>query len=296
MRYTRTAQGLLNAQYRSVLKKCLMINLGLFALGANVAGAEDFILKAEDLSTSKNITWKEISAAEYKSDNPNMLKVELSADKAQYFEYTYTKPEGGTVYDTRQEGKDGALTGDITADFKNITSNVNGGALFNAAGNTLNITGDFLNNTGSNSEEGGAIYNEGTLSLKGDMIGNHMVRDGRAKGGAIFNTKSTAQITEIIGNYIGNYVISNSSFAYGGAIRNYNGSVIGKIEGKFIGNYAIGNVNVYVAAEGGAIGNRNAKIDSIRGVFINNFIKSESNANLVQGGQLTIVNPQQLEI
>lgn len=286
MRYTRTAQGLLNAQYRSVLKKCLMINLGLFALGANVAGAEDFILKAEDLSTSKNITWKEISAAEYKSDNPNMLKVELSADKAQYFEYTYTKPEGGTVYDTRQEGKDGALTGDITADFKNITSNVNGGALFNAAGNTLNITGDFLNNTGSNSEEGGAIYNEGTLSLKGDMIGNHMVRDGRAKGGAIFNTKSTAQITEIIGNYIGNYVISNSSFAYGGAIRNYNGSVIGKIEGKFIGNYAIGNVNVYVAAEGGAIGNRNAKIDSIRGVFINNFIKSESNANLVQGGAI----------
>ena len=81
MRYTRTAQGLLNAQYRSVLKKCLMINLGLFALGANVAGAEDFILKAEDLSTSKNITWKEISAAEYKSDNPNMLKVSFPPTK-----------------------------------------------------------------------------------------------------------------------------------------------------------------------------------------------------------------------
>ena len=40
MRYTRTALGLLNAQYRSVLKKCLLINLGLFALGAGVANAD----------------------------------------------------------------------------------------------------------------------------------------------------------------------------------------------------------------------------------------------------------------
>ena len=162
MKYTRNALGLLNAQYRSVLKKCLLINLGLFALGAGAANAEDYSLKAEDLSTSKNITWKEIGADKYEADNPNMLKVELSADKAQYFEYTYTQPEGGTVYKERKEGKEGALTGDITADFKDIISNVDGGALFNANGNTLNITGNFLNNqidnTGSGSE-GGAIYN-----------------------------------------------------------------------------------------------------------------------------------------
>ena len=289
MKYTRNALGLLNAQYRSVLKKCLLINLGLFALGAGAANAEDYSLKAEDLSTSKNITWKEIGADEYEADNPNMLKVELSADKAQYFEYTYTQPEGGKVYNTRQEGKEGALTGDITADFKDITSNVNGGALFNAAGNTLNISGDFLNNqidnTGSG-EEGGAINNKGTLSIKGDMIGNHIVRDGSAKGGAIFNASNNANITEIIGNYIGNYVISHTNYAYGGAIRNVGGAVIGKIEGKFIGNYAIGNGNVYIAAGGGAIANRGAKIDSIRGVFINNFIKSESNAKPAQGGAI----------
>ncbi len=34
MKYTRTAIGLLTAQYRSVLKKCWLINVGLFALGA----------------------------------------------------------------------------------------------------------------------------------------------------------------------------------------------------------------------------------------------------------------------
>ena len=39
MKYTRNALGLLNAQYRSVLKKCLLINLGLFALGASVSTA-----------------------------------------------------------------------------------------------------------------------------------------------------------------------------------------------------------------------------------------------------------------
>ena len=40
MKYTRAALGLLNAQYRSVLKKCFLINLGLFALGANVSTAD----------------------------------------------------------------------------------------------------------------------------------------------------------------------------------------------------------------------------------------------------------------
>ena len=34
MTYTRSAIGLLTRQYRSVLKKCFLINMGLFALGA----------------------------------------------------------------------------------------------------------------------------------------------------------------------------------------------------------------------------------------------------------------------
>ena len=292
MKYTRNALGLLNAQYRSVLKKCLLINLGLFALGAGAANAEDYSLKAEDLSTSKNITWKEIGADKYEADKPNMLKVELSADKTQYFEYTYTQPEGGKVYNTRREGKEGALTGDITADFKDIASNANGGALANAAGNTLNISGDFLHNQVDNTGSGnvgGAIYNEGILSIKGDMIGNHIVRDNGAYGGAIDNNKSTAKITEIIGNYIGNYLISKTYNAFGGAIYNKNGAVIGKIEGKFIGNYAIGNLdeNGYAGAEGGAISNSGSKIKSITGEFINNYTKNMSGQSGAPGGAIS---------
>lgn len=285
MKYTRTALGLLNAQYRSVLKKCLLINLGLFALGAGAANAEDYSLKAEDLSTSKNITWKEIGADKYEADNPNMLKVELSADKAQYFEYTYTQPEGGKVYDTRKEGKEGALIGDITADFKDIISNVYGGALANAAGNTLNITGDFLNNHNTGyGNWGGAVYNGGILSIKGDMIGNHIVRNGDAYGGAIYNNKSTA----ITGNFIGNYLISNIYSAYGGAIYNKNGAVIGKIEGKFIGNYAIGNMDKagILGAEGGAISNWGSTIKSITGEFINNYTKNASGVGFATGGAI----------
>ena len=37
MNYTRTAVGLLSVQYCSVLKKCFLINMGLFALGAVAA-------------------------------------------------------------------------------------------------------------------------------------------------------------------------------------------------------------------------------------------------------------------
>ena len=216
-----------------------------------------------------------------------MLKVELSADKTQYFEYTYTQPEGGKVYNTPQEGKEGALTGDITADFKDIHPTTSASALSNAAGNTLNITGDFLNNITLGSAAG-AIYNEGILSLKGDMIGNHIVRDGAVDGGAIYNNKSTAQITEIIGNYIGNYLVSKTRNALGGAILNDNGAVIGKIEGKFIGNYAKGNLNLdgYLGAEGGAIINRGSTIKSITGEFINNYTKNVSGQGGAEGGAI----------
>ena len=37
MKYSKTALGLLNAQYRSVLRKCMLINLGLFAIAAVAA-------------------------------------------------------------------------------------------------------------------------------------------------------------------------------------------------------------------------------------------------------------------
>ena len=53
MKYTRNALGLLNAQYRSVLKKCLLINLGLFALGAGVSTANAAVTLSPTLDSLK---------------------------------------------------------------------------------------------------------------------------------------------------------------------------------------------------------------------------------------------------
>ena len=53
MKYTRNALGLLNAQYRSVLKKCLLINLGLFALGAGVSTADAAVTLSPTLDSLK---------------------------------------------------------------------------------------------------------------------------------------------------------------------------------------------------------------------------------------------------
>ena len=53
MKYTRNALGLLNAQYRSVLKKCLLINLGLFALCAGVSTANAVVTLSPTLDNLK---------------------------------------------------------------------------------------------------------------------------------------------------------------------------------------------------------------------------------------------------
>ena len=53
MKYTRNALGLLNAQYRSVLKKCLLINLGLFALGASISTANAAVTLSPTLDSLK---------------------------------------------------------------------------------------------------------------------------------------------------------------------------------------------------------------------------------------------------
>lgn len=58
MKYSRTAIGLLTAQYRSVLKKCLLINLGLYALGAvsaTPANATEQVVKTVGTVTVNNL-------------------------------------------------------------------------------------------------------------------------------------------------------------------------------------------------------------------------------------------------
>lgn len=58
MKYSKTALGLLNAQYRSVLRKCMLINLGLFAItavAATPANAEVSVLTGVGTTTVENV-------------------------------------------------------------------------------------------------------------------------------------------------------------------------------------------------------------------------------------------------
>ena len=56
MKYSKSAIGLLTAQYRSVLKKCWMINVGLFALmGATFATPAEAAGGVEYVTTMGNL-------------------------------------------------------------------------------------------------------------------------------------------------------------------------------------------------------------------------------------------------
>ena len=79
MKYSKSAIGLLTAQYRSVLKKCWMINVGLFALGAALATpamSEEFDIKylTGTLKDGDNIN---VTAAS--PSNPVIAKLTLTA-------------------------------------------------------------------------------------------------------------------------------------------------------------------------------------------------------------------------
>ena len=86
MRYTRTAIGLLTAQYRSVLRKCMLINLGLFALAAPMN------VQAEPSPVLPTLHEKQITIPSTNEIYPSGLFVlldatEADADKPNVFKY-----------------------------------------------------------------------------------------------------------------------------------------------------------------------------------------------------------------
>ena len=100
MTYTRSAIGLLTRQYRSVLKKCFLINMGLFALGAvgavSMANAavptptlDDMNTKAENFTSSQkyNLTTTQ-------DTNTNFLLLDNGSGTLTQYWYT---PIEGTV-------------------------------------------------------------------------------------------------------------------------------------------------------------------------------------------------------
>ncbi len=268
-------------------------------------------LKPETFATSKNISWTTVE--EDQKDATDVVAVQLPNNQTKYFKYTYTQPEGRTVYDTHQD----ALTGDIDADFVDIQFVSDGGQYGGAVGNADTIdkisglfAGNFMKSE-SNSASGGAIhnsnYNAKISNISSDFINNH-VYGTSASGGAIYNFYGT--INGITGHFIGNYVNANNN-AFGGAIDNY--GTIGNITGHFIGNYAettnnqsqggaiysayntkigditgdfVGNYASGAAAEGGAISGFYGTIGNITGDFIGNYVKTVNGNGDTYGGAI----------
>ncbi len=298
--------------------------VGLVGLGATNSAQANETPITPTLGDDASYTLKEVSTPTdnsitlYKYENTgitetinyevNLKQTEYgSGDNAKYYKWTTDANGNYTFGETTQDQAqitakyDASLSRmssgnggtDVNGDFIGNGGVTYGGAIYNQGTNSVigNVTGNFVGNyaTSQSSSEtrGGAISNySGTIgNIVGDFIGNYALSTSYGvRGGAITNYYGT--ITSITGDFIGNYSQgSGSSSSYGGAIYNYTPSstlvTIGNITGSFIGNYVSDEY-----AYGGAIYNyaNSAIIGNITGDFIGNYCYSSS--RIGQGGAI----------
>ncbi len=264
-----------------------------------------FDFHPEKFTAAPEISWR--NPTDEPQDKTNLLTIRMPQDQNHYFQYAYTPKTGSTVYNTPQTG----LSGNITAEFVNSRAQDHGGAVNNAASQTIGtISGNFINN---HSDYGGAIYNVSARNyrtyigdIKGNFIGNYLssqrnthggaiynsggrignyawTRDLNAQGGAINNSKDLndyAVIGNITGNFIGNFVRSDNDYSIAGAIENR--GTMGLITGNFIGNHSEA---YHLDGQGGAMWN-DGTIVGISGDFIGNYAIGDYDAAHTQGGAL----------
>ncbi|WP_302129233.1 hypothetical protein, partial [Bacteroides congonensis] len=231
-------------------------------------------LKPEAFSTSKNVSWTAVG--EDQKDATDVVSVQLPNNQTKYFKYTYTQPEGRTVYNTRQD----ALSGDVDADFvgsryeSSASPILYGGAVSNS-GNIDSLSGNFIKNSINNTYKyggayGAAIDNQGTIGkISGDFIGNYLTNPTAAYGSAISNRN---KIGEISGNFIGNYYDHADATAWGTVI--WNDGTIERMSANFIGNYAEVSNAYSIVYNRGTIG-------SVSGNFIGNRLET---TGMARGG------------
>ena len=175
----------------------------------------------------------------------------------------------------------------IDNDFVGMENKDGLGVVLNEKQNIKKITGDFVSNTATGEQAGGAaICNKGQIDeIKGNFINNSAVGSvnddppprlisslPEALGGAIYNgtiynssySSALAVIGSITGNFIGNSAEAVNS-AMGGAI--YNEGIIENLNSHFVANNATATSGV---AAGGAIVNNEGLIAAINGDFVGN--------------------------
>lgn len=184
----------------------------------------------------------------------------------------------------------GKITGKFVENTAQTTNTAQGGAIYNE-GSITNGLGDstFIRNsiTSENGYAGGgALYNYGRIqgesAVKLYFEGNSAVsKTSNAQGGAWFNGGSFAS-KDITADFINNYVEGKST-SEGGAF--HNSTTLGNLTANFIGNYVSGQE--FVA--GGALYNRGS-IEKISGLFRDNFAKTVGIGYGAEGGALYSYN------
>ena len=103
--------------------------------------------EAVNLSSSENITWKEVS-----QNGDNTVTIKLPNNVIKYYQYTYTTPSNYTVTDQRAVNPADDI---INVEFNGLSYPHSGAALYQDTKSAPNIIANFINN--STPSLGGAI-------------------------------------------------------------------------------------------------------------------------------------------
>ncbi len=293
LRLSRTGIKELTRQYKSVLKKCFLINLGVFALSAPAMAVDVSTyseLETEVTSTLQSAT-KEITLTSDITATENFPKPHSGSSlisnatvniDGQNHVLDMSSFEGFSI---KQSSAVLGLNNLTLQNANSTQSNDYPSAVYiSGTGRTLNLNNSIIkNNTHSYSEAaGGAFFIKGNLNSSNTLYeANQAVATNQAHGGAIHIENGSASFTsdtfknniaqssgssEVDGGAIytkKNVTISGTSFENNGAVANTGsafggaiysaGGVLTLTNTSLTGNYATTNASSSTKALGGAI-------------------------------------------
>lgn len=194
--------------------------------------------------------------------------------------------EGGEINSIKGNFEQNEAVGRLVAGGAIYQTNYSNGS--DNIGATLGgIEGNFTQNklTGQYAY-GAAIYNgESTIGvIKGDFSGNQVQASNYASGGAIANIEGSIGV--ITGNFDNNSIVMDKNVAgakaYGGAITNWSGTMSG-----VVGDFRKNAVDSVVKAGGGAVFITEAVMGDLKGDFIDNSVTAtDTESGEAQGGAI----------
>ena len=256
MKLTKTGIGLLTRLYRSVLKKCFLINAGLFfALAPSAADAT--ALPRQVINSGQTVNSISGSFSNHTSSNLNG-----------YFIYN-----AGTIN-----------SADVVMQ-NNQSSSTGGGQSLIYNGGTINsLTGSAIGNTwtstmGTESDDGILLYSDGAVGTINMTVQNNSLQstnvDSSAPAGLLWFRNT---VDHIYGTYSGNTLTANG--IYGGY---YNWGLIVTDRdvtdiNATISNNTVNNTNALMTVQGGALTHKGGTIGSVISSFTGNSAQSGHNA------------------